>query len=71
MVLVGVANTVMEDHFDTGRHYAHVLLKLDSGQRVLLGLGHGARYTGDRVSVVPCLCGTLTTPLTSHEAGVW
>ena len=62
VVLEGVADTLMEDRFDTGEHFMHTVLTTAGGDRYLVdGVSHGEVYMSQPVRWViqPAAAGTL------------
>ena len=51
-VVNGIANTVMEDHFDIGAHFMFTLVETDDGEVIKVDTPHRERYVGERVSWV-------------------
>ena len=47
--ITGVANTLMEDHFDISAHFAWTVVTTDDGDTVQVDTPHGQLYYGQRV----------------------
>lgn len=42
--ITGIANSLMEDHFDVGAHFAWTIVTADSGETFKIDTPHGERY---------------------------
>ena len=68
-VVSGYAQTVMEDHFDTGNHYMHHIVHTADGEDVVVeGLPHGSQFRGEWV-VWNATGSTTDPPPFGHELG--
>jgi hypothetical protein len=50
--IVGIANTLMEDHFEPapGQHFMHTIVETDNGEVIRVNTGSHDRFVGQRVS---------------------
>lgn len=51
-IITGIANTLMEDHFDEGKHFMHTIVTSDDGEELVVDTPHGQRFIGERISWV-------------------
>ena len=49
-IITGTAATLMEDHFDEGKHFMHTIVTTDDGEELVVDTPHGQRYIGEHIS---------------------
>jgi hypothetical protein len=49
-VIVGLAATLMEDHFDTNEHFMHTVVQTEAGELVHVDTGSHGKYNGVRIA---------------------
>lgn len=48
-VISGIANTLMEDHFDTSKHYSYTIVDTEDGERLRVSLPFHEKHVNEPV----------------------